>query len=52
MKNEKSVDFIPYLPFSKDKVDIMGMISTDPFGYYTGRPADPTELPVQDVDDL
>lgn len=27
-------------------------ISTDPFGSYTGRPADPEERPVQDADDL
>lgn len=27
-------------------------ISTDPFGSYTGRPADPKERPVQDADDL
>ena len=25
---------------------------TDPQGSYTGRPADPTEPPVQDADDL
>lgn len=27
-------------------------ITTDPFGSYTGRPADPGERPVQDADDL
>lgn len=27
-------------------------IMTDPFGSYTGRPADRTEKPVQDADDL
>lgn len=27
-------------------------IVTDPFGSYTGRPADRTEKPVQDADDL
>ncbi len=27
-------------------------IITDPFGSYTGRPADPNEKPVQDADDL
>ena len=27
-------------------------ISTDPFGSYTGIPADPHERPVQDADDL
>ncbi len=25
---------------------------TDPLGMYTGMPADPYELPIQDVDDL
>ena len=52
MKDSKSEDFVPYLPFSKDKVDMLGMIITDPFGYYTGRPIDATEKPVQDADDL
>lgn len=28
------------------------LISTDPFGSYTGRPKDPEEKPVQDADDL
>lgn len=28
------------------------VISTDPFGSYTGRPVDPCERPVQDADDL
>ena len=27
-------------------------IFSDPFGSYTGRPADPKEKPVQDADDL
>ena len=27
-------------------------IVTDPFGSYTGRPADPMEMPIQDADDL
>lgn len=27
-------------------------IKTDPQGSYTGRPADPYEVPVQDADDL
>lgn len=25
---------------------------TDPLGSYTGRPADPDDMPVQDADDL
>ena len=27
-------------------------IETDPLGMYTGVPADPTDTPVQDADDL
>ena len=27
-------------------------INTDPFGSYTGRPADKNEKPIQDADDL
>jgi len=27
-------------------------IVTDPFGSYTGRPADPQDKPIQDADDL
>ncbi len=27
-------------------------IVTDPLGSYTGRPADPYEVPIQDADDL
>lgn len=29
-----------------------GNVMTDPQGSYTGRPADITEVPVQDADDL
>lgn len=28
------------------------VITTDPFGSYTGRPKDPCETPIQDADDL
>lgn len=37
---------------NKKKEEKMEVISTDPFGSYTGRPADPNERPVQDADDL
>ena len=37
---------------NKKKVEKTELISTDPFGSYTGRPADPNERPVQDADDL
>lgn len=52
MKNEKNEAKIPYFPMSKDKFDCLGMAMTDPLGSYTGVLKDPTELPVQDVDDL
>ncbi len=32
--------------------DMIGNIDTDPNGMYTGVPADKSEQPVQDVDDL
>lgn len=31
---------------------ILKDLKTDPFGSYTGRPADEKERPVQDADDL
>ena len=33
-------------------IDVDNKIITDPQGSYTGRPADPYEIPVQDADDL
>lgn len=35
-----------------DKKKKVEKINTDPFGSYTGRPADPDERPIQDADDL
>lgn len=42
------------LPFLKDNpaLNKAKIIRTDPQGSYTGRPNDPYEVPVQDVDDL
>jgi hypothetical protein len=37
-------------PKSRDYRDRKSV--TDPNGSYTGRPADPSEKPVQDADDL
>ena len=34
------------------KNDKKEVITTDPFGSYTGRPLDPKDKPVQDADDL
>ncbi len=40
-------------PMKKAKTLIdMRSTETDPYGSYTGVPADPTEEPVQDADDL
>ena len=38
--------------FMKKKNEKKEVICTDPFGSYTGRPADPEERPIQDADDL
>lgn len=34
------------------KENKISLIQTDPFGSYTGRPADPSDKPIQDADDL
>ncbi len=52
MKQGDQKGHIPYLPLSNDKSDPLGMILTDPFGSYTGRPENVLEEPVQDADDL
>ena len=39
------------IPLSRDKFDMLGAITTDPQGSYTGRPDDPWDPPVQDADD-
>lgn len=36
----------------KKKEEKSERINTDPFGSYTGRPADQNEKPIQDADDL
>ena len=51
MKNDKKNN-IPYIPMTRDKSDPLGMILTDPFGSYTGRPLDISDEPMQDADDL
>ena len=52
MKREKMDRHVPNIPLTRDKFDILGMALTDPLGSYTGIPADPTEKPIQDADDL
>ena len=53
-QNRKKVEapMIPVTADKLDKVDLRGMISTDPLGSYTGRPANLLDTPVQDADDL
>lgn len=46
-RNERRI-IIPLWPDSA----ISAPIPVDPLGSYTGRPDDPYEKPVQDVDDL
>jgi len=52
MQHEKNERDIPYVPFTKEKFDFLGMMLTDPMGSYTGIPLDPLDQPVQDADDL
>ena len=52
MKQEKREFDVPYIPMTKEKFDLLGMMLTDPMGSYTGRPVDPLDTPVQDADDL
>ena len=52
-KNEKKL--IPAAPIFPPLVASslpVGNIVVDPLGSYTGIPADPAEIPVQDADDL
>ena len=39
-------------PAQMQSADFPGAIDTDPFGSYTGTPANPYERPIQDADDL
>lgn len=53
-RNRKKIEapMIPVTADKLDKVDMRGLISTDPQGSYTGRPMDIMDTPVQDADDL
>ena len=48
----------PFYPENKDFLDngkvpiYEGYLPTDPLGSYTGKPVNPDDEPVQDVDDL
>ena len=52
MKREKENRDIPFIPLTRDKFDMLGMMLTDPMGSYTGVPINPLDQPVQDADDL
>jgi hypothetical protein len=39
-------------PSQKGFANVICLLATDPLGSYTGRPIDPQDEPVQDVDDL
>ena len=47
-KKEPAADIPVAMPFLMDGVKQ----NFDPFGSYTGVPADPDEKPIQDADDL
>ena len=51
MKEKKERPWIAPLPLGPENLN-NGMIRTDPFGSYTGRPRDPEDRPIQDADDL
>lgn len=51
MKNNKEKE-MPLIPMTKDKLDVLGAIITDPFGSHTGVTGKPWETPVQDADDI
>ena len=52
MEKKKEEQKMPMLPLLDMPLRPLGPVVTDPFGSYTGRPADITEIPVQDADDL
>ena len=53
MKKDKMQDFRPIdMPTWSTPLDPKNLIQTDPFGMYTGVPADKVEKPQQDADDL
>ena len=52
MKKKRQENDLPLIPMTRDKLDTLGMILSDPQGSYTGRPTNLFEMPVQDADDL
>lgn len=52
-ENKENKENIPLFRLDQDwPLDTIVPITTDPLGSYTGFPADITEAPVQDADDL
>lgn len=51
-KKQEKPWFVPPYPPLGMPLNPLGVIITDPMGGYTGRPIDPEETPVQDMDDL
>ena len=51
-KNPKKEEITLNTPAIPMNLDIMRHTVMDPMGSYTGRPADPYDIPVQDADDL
>ena len=54
MKKENDCKILipPVMPESSGIAPIPVPIFSDPNGSYTGRPADPSDRPIQDADDL
>lgn len=49
---KKAISRITNHPPLEGPMNMLGLFSADPQGSYTGVPADPNEVPVQDADDL
>ena len=52
MKKDKQIGKVTNHPPLEGQMNMLGLFNIDPQGSYTGVPADPNEVPVQDADDL
>lgn len=52
MKKDKQIDKLTCYPPLEGQMNLPGLFNADPQGSYTGVPADSSEVPVQDADDL
>ncbi len=52
MKRDKQIEKVTNYPPLEGQMNMLGLFNADPQGSYTGVPADPNEVPVQDADDL